>query len=145
MKLVPNLCNICKHRRKGVTCAAFPERIPKDILQMHADHRLPYPGDQNIQFEVRDSEEAHQRLLTVNVLKKPRSRPNDLAKRIASVLGSIQFKDVKERRQFTLVVLSTDEFGQLPHAYQQLILAAERIHLQESKDVEEKHIRIRAS
>ena len=46
------ICNTCKHRPKGaVTCRAFPQGIPKDILFRRADHTKPYPGDNGIQYE----------------------------------------------------------------------------------------------
>ena len=126
MKVVPNLCSICRHRRKGLACAAFPDRIPGDIRRMYADHRQVYPGDHDIQFAVVDAEEAREQLQKVRVLHKPRARPNDLDRRLAAVLPGLHFKDTKERRQFTLAVLQVDSFEQLPLAYQQLILDAEQ-------------------
>jgi hypothetical protein len=125
VKLVHNLCSICKHRRRGLSCAAFPDRIPKDIRMMYADHRWSYPDDQGIQFELIDTEESRQKLQKVKVLKKPRPRPNELDRRVAAVVDLIRFLDVKHRRQFMLVVLNTDLFQQLPSAYQRLILDAE--------------------
>jgi hypothetical protein len=52
----------------------------------YADHRLPYPGDHSIQFEVRDTEKARQQLQHVKLLNKPRARPNELDRRMAAVL-----------------------------------------------------------
>lgn len=47
------LCNKCKHRNKekGNACAAFPDRIPKDVLFEKLDHHFPIDGDHGIQFE----------------------------------------------------------------------------------------------
>ena len=49
------LCNYCKHRSPlwpdEITCAAFPDGIPKDVLICDIDHRKPVEGDHGIQFE----------------------------------------------------------------------------------------------
>jgi hypothetical protein len=45
------LCLACVHLRPGLTCGAFPDRIPVAILDGRVDHRQPYPGDHGIQFE----------------------------------------------------------------------------------------------
>ena len=48
-------CNRCKHLEpKTVTCKAFPDGIPKDLLFNRRDHQNPYPGDHGIQFEAKD-------------------------------------------------------------------------------------------
>lgn len=49
------LCNKCKHQNRGtVTCKAFPDRIPREILSGRVDHSEPFPGDHGIQFEPRE-------------------------------------------------------------------------------------------
>ncbi len=53
------VCVICKHMRTVVkngkmTCDAFPDGIPDEILTAKVDHYKPYPGDHGIQFEPRE-------------------------------------------------------------------------------------------
>ena len=51
--LVPNYvqCNSCTRRYAGtVTCVAFPNGIPDDIITGRHDHAKPYPGDQGVRF-----------------------------------------------------------------------------------------------
>ena len=47
------LCNRCKHRRKGITCDAFPNGIPIEIIRS-GEHFLPVDGDNGIVFEEKD-------------------------------------------------------------------------------------------
>ena len=49
----PIICNRCKHRRKGITCDAFPEGIPIEIIRS-GEHFLPVDGDHGIVFEEKD-------------------------------------------------------------------------------------------
>ena len=52
-------CNFCKHLKRGtVTCIAFPERIPDQILSNQWDHTSPIEGDHGIQFEPNRAGEA---------------------------------------------------------------------------------------
>ena len=44
-------CDVCRHKREGNTCAAFPDGIPDEILTNAHDHRKAYPGDKGIRFE----------------------------------------------------------------------------------------------
>jgi hypothetical protein len=49
-------CKCCKHYRQsgpGHACEAFPGGIPPEIIDGRRDHRKPYPGDRNIQFETK--------------------------------------------------------------------------------------------
>lgn len=54
------ICHWCKHFDKNkfedrnhrlYVCKAFPEAIPLVILDMEFDHRMPFEGDNNLQFE----------------------------------------------------------------------------------------------
>ena len=44
-------CPTCKHDRGRLKCAAFPERIPMEILTGEVSHTKPYPGDNDIRYE----------------------------------------------------------------------------------------------
>ena len=44
-------CANCRNKLpNGAFCAAFPQKIPDQILLNHADHRNPFPGDNGIRF-----------------------------------------------------------------------------------------------
>ena len=48
-------CMLCKHLNKdGISCDAFPDVIPQDILANVFDHRKPWPGDNGILFEPKE-------------------------------------------------------------------------------------------
>ena len=48
-------CLKCKHLYKDeISCKAFPDVIPQDILASVFDHRKPFRGDHGIQFEPKD-------------------------------------------------------------------------------------------
>lgn len=44
-------CVECRHQNEGPTCTAFPDGIPKTLIDDIYDHRTPYPGDNGIMFE----------------------------------------------------------------------------------------------
>jgi len=59
MIVIPEQCRRCKHyqaQRRGDFCAAFPDEpgIPLPILDMDADHRMPFPGDHGIRWQPRE-------------------------------------------------------------------------------------------
>jgi hypothetical protein len=42
---VSPICNLCIHREAGaVTCKAYPDGIPQDILSGHSDHTTVLEG-----------------------------------------------------------------------------------------------------
>lgn len=48
------ICNRCVHKRKGVTCDAFPKGIPQSVLRS-GEHFTPIPDDNGIVFEEKRS------------------------------------------------------------------------------------------
>ena len=45
-------CTFCKHYNVGMSCIAFPNGIPEEILSGENDHTQPLPGqDNDIVFE----------------------------------------------------------------------------------------------
>lgn len=48
-------CIFCKHfnrdERENMTCAAYPNGIPKEIQELKVIHTEPYPDDNGIQYE----------------------------------------------------------------------------------------------
>lgn len=45
-------CDLCKHVHKdNITCDAFPDGIPIEILSNQKAHTKPYPNDGGIRFE----------------------------------------------------------------------------------------------
>lgn len=45
------ICHRCLHRRGVLTCDAFTDGIPFEILTGEVDHTVPYPGDGGIVFK----------------------------------------------------------------------------------------------
>ena len=44
-------CVYCKHGKKGAVCAAFPDGIPRAILDNESDHRKTIEGDHGILWD----------------------------------------------------------------------------------------------
>lgn len=59
MTLLAPLCIFCRHLRESTNCDAFPGGIPDDVLYAFHDHRMPFPGDHGIMFELRPGEEGN--------------------------------------------------------------------------------------
>lgn len=53
--VVPPICKECLHLRsmRNSRCDAFPDGIPRDILDSKQDHREPVNGDHGIRFKPR--------------------------------------------------------------------------------------------
>ncbi len=50
--MMTDQCGICKHAEGALTCAAFPDGIPADILTGEFDHTEKHPDqDNDIVFE----------------------------------------------------------------------------------------------
>lgn len=70
MKIFDPICFFCKHydihylrmtpreHRQGHRCTAFPEGIPREIIESNYDHRLPHPDDNGIQFAMYESRDT---------------------------------------------------------------------------------------
>lgn len=60
--IAPPICGGCKHLTspdlRDPKCDAFPAGIPNEILLSRADHRKPFPGDNGIQYEPKDADDA---------------------------------------------------------------------------------------
>ena len=59
MQILPPICLECQHFRKGapLSCDAYPDGIPNEILYSKVDHHIPYKGDHGIQFK--EKPESH--------------------------------------------------------------------------------------
>jgi len=54
--IIAPMCMACAryHRDDGMMwfrCDAFPQGIPEGIIESQIDHRMPFPGDNDLQFE----------------------------------------------------------------------------------------------
>ena len=69
------LCYHCKHFTKNQTCRAFPNEIPDAIFFEGADHRVPWPGDDDIMFEIKPGHEDEAADILESVPVGYRSKP----------------------------------------------------------------------
>jgi hypothetical protein len=44
-------CATCRNWTEGMTCRAFPRRIPHEILSGEHDHTHPFANDRGIRYE----------------------------------------------------------------------------------------------
>ena len=52
LTLDAGVCNHCRHINDGgITCRAFPDGIPAEILHGEVDHLKPYEGDGGIRYQ----------------------------------------------------------------------------------------------
>ena len=76
------LCPGCRHFNRdggwGFRCAAFPAGIPEAIITSEVDHREPFEGDQDIQFDPIDDEAiAYAEMLFSPLLDEPYVEEDD--------------------------------------------------------------------
>lgn len=102
----PAICAYCRHRGakgpNGLTCAAFPDGIPRAILDFDADHRRPLPGDRGIQFEAREDAAADMVAWAFRILDEKTGPPTS-----ASDLGLTVLK--LDERWFELRCMATEQ------------------------------------
>jgi hypothetical protein len=57
------VCRECRHRigADHLACAAFPDRIPREIWNGERNHNSPYPGDNGIRFEPMTDEDRERK------------------------------------------------------------------------------------
>jgi hypothetical protein len=50
-------CILCRHFDKhSPSCTAYPDGVPRSILENQHDHRRALAGDHGVQFEAKDDE-----------------------------------------------------------------------------------------
>jgi hypothetical protein len=123
-----SLCDHCKHRREGDTCAAFPNGIPSLGFHFNTDHRRPFEGDNGIQFEPKD-EAARQRVAKLPHPVDP-EKVYALARRVFKVRHEInailEETGRKLPSRFTYRLEWSEKFEDLPEDIQKLVLDAEK-------------------
>ena len=78
------VCEGCRHRiaHSRLCCAAFPERIPRDIWNGRNDHRSPYPGDRGIRFApMTDDDRRRDREIRDEIVARSRLRTDEMRAR----------------------------------------------------------------
>ena len=54
------MCYVCEYFEKEdgkIKCKVFKEGIPREIFFEYFDHRKPFPGDNGVQFKLKEGEE----------------------------------------------------------------------------------------
>lgn len=49
--MITNQCPVCKHYLGDLSCEAYPDGIPEDIITGQFDHKEQHNGDNGIRFE----------------------------------------------------------------------------------------------
>ena len=74
-----NSCAFCVHFNENdsenITCAAYPEGIPEDIVLGTNDHRAPVKGDHGLQFSPLPGFEHLRERLVLPTSPKPSEPP----------------------------------------------------------------------
>ena len=47
------MCGYCEHLCEHLTCKAYPQGIPRELL-LRGEHDTPFPGDNGIRFKQRE-------------------------------------------------------------------------------------------
>jgi hypothetical protein len=72
-------CTHCKHylgTNPKAICVAFPDGIPREILFSEVSHKVPFDGDNGIQYERASETQMTQRLKEVQAKRKRRVLDN---------------------------------------------------------------------
>lgn len=86
MSTAAPICAGCRRLRKRefgdvLTCAAFPDRIPDDILDSRADHRKPHEGDHGLTFLPKSGKMATAAAEIIRLAQLPQPKGKDQGRR----------------------------------------------------------------
>jgi hypothetical protein len=48
------MCNSCIYNHRNLTCDAFPDGIPRDLI-IRGEHDTPFPGDNGIRYKTKET------------------------------------------------------------------------------------------
>ena len=123
-----SLCDHCKHRREGDTCAAFPDGIPSLGFHFNTDHRRPFEGDNGIRFEPKDenAREIAARLPRPVDPDKVRALTRRIAKVRHAILAIMEETGQKLPSRINHRLEWAEMLEDMPEDFQALVLEAER-------------------
>ena len=80
------ICAGCRRLHKveyetPLSCAAFPDRIPDDILTSRADHRKPHEGDHGLTFLPKSGKMATAAAEIIRIAQLPQPKGKDQGRR----------------------------------------------------------------